>query len=89
MQERGKHQPPTLAQLIELFGLTRAEVRTCLTLCQVESAQKCAKQLNVSLATIRSQLQAAMQKTSTAKQAELLSVVLSIPGRRPENDEGF
>ena len=84
MQERGKHQFPALEQLMDLFGLTHAEARTCLTLCQVESAQKCADKLNVSLATVRSQLQAAMQKTSTSKQAELLSVVLSIPMRRYE-----
>ena len=84
MRERGKHQFPTLEQLMDLFGLTHAEARTCLTLCQVESAKKCADQLNVSLATVRSQLQAAMQKTSTSKQAELLSVVLSIPMRRTE-----
>lgn len=84
MQERGKHQFPALEQLMDLFGLTHAEARTCLTLCQVESAKKCADQLNVSLATVRSQLQAAMQKTSTSKQAELLSVVLSIPMRRTE-----
>ena len=84
MQERGKHQFPALEQLMDLFGLTHAEARTCLTLCQVESAKKCANQLNVSLATVRSQLQAAMQKTSTSKQAELLSIVLSIPMRRTE-----
>ena len=72
------------ALLMDLFGLTHAEARTCLTLCQVESTKKCANQLNVSLATVRSQLQAAMQKTSTSKQAELLSIVLSIPMRRTE-----
>lgn len=83
MQERGKNHVPTLAQLTELFGLTHAEARTCLMLCQVESAQKCATQLNVSLATVRSQLQAAMQKTSTSKQAALISVIRSIPYRRP------
>lgn len=85
MQERGKHQFPTIKQLMGLFGLTAAEARTCLTLCQVESAEKCAHQLHLSLATIRSQVQAAMHKTSTSKQAELLSVVLSVPVCRAAN----
>lgn len=89
MRERGKHQFPTVEHLIELFGLTAAEARTCLTLCQVESARKCACQLNVSLATVRSQLQAAMHKTSTSKQAELLSVVLSVPVCRPDIGEAY
>jgi len=85
MRERGRHQFPALEQLIDLFGLTPAEARTCLALCQVESAEKCAALLNVSMATIRSQLQAAMQKTSTSKQAELLSVILSVPVCRTED----
>jgi len=79
VQERGWHQLPSPEQLIVLFGLTSAEARTCLVRCQVESAQKCAEALNVSVATVRSQLQAAMQKTMTSKQTELLSVVLSVP----------
>ena len=79
VQERGWHQLPSPEQLIVLFGLTSAEARTCLTRCQVESAQKCAEALNVSVATVRTQLQAAMQKTMTSKQTELLSVVLSVP----------
>lgn len=87
MQERGKHQFPTIKQLKDFFGLTAAEARTCLTLCQVESAEKCADRLNVSVATVRSQLQAAMHKTSTSKQAELLSVVLSVPACRADSDK--
>ena len=89
MRERGKHQFPVLEHLMDLFGLTAAEARTCLMLCQVESAEKCAKQLNLSLATVRSQLQAAMNKTATSRQAELLSLILSIPVCRPDNEQTF
>ena len=88
VQERGWHQLPSPAQLTALFGLTAAEARTCLTLCQVDSAQKCAEVLNVSVATVRSQLQSAMQKTMTSKQTELLSVVLSVPVCRSAADSG-
>lgn len=84
MQERGRHQLPTPEQLKVLFGLTAAESRTCLLLCQVDSAQECARQMHVSIATVRSQLQAAMHKTATVKQAELLSVIFSVPVGRPE-----
>ena len=83
VQERGWHQLPSPAQLMVLFGLTAAEARTCLARCQFESAQKCAEALHVSVATIRSQLQSAMQKTMTSKQTELLSVLLSVPVCRP------
>jgi len=82
MRERGIHPLPTPEQLIDLFRLTPAEARTCLTLCQVDSAQKCASAQNVSLSTVRSQLRAAMQKTATSKQAELVSVILSVPVSR-------
>lgn len=87
MQERGKHQYPALGHLMDLFGLTPAEARTCLMLCQVESVEGCARRLNVSPATVRSQLQVAMHKTSTSKQAELLSLILSIPGGRRDSDQ--
>jgi DNA-binding CsgD family transcriptional regulator len=45
--------------------------------------------LNLSLATVRSQLQAAMHKTSTSRQTELLSLILSIPVCRPDHDKAF
>jgi DNA-binding CsgD family transcriptional regulator len=85
MQERGNHKLPAPQHLMGLFGLTAAEARTCLMLCQVDSVAQCAEHLNVSLATVRSQVQAAMHKTSTSKQAELISVVLSVPAGRLES----
>lgn len=87
MRERGKHPLPAPEHLMALFGFSAAEARTCLALCQVESAEKCASRLNLSLATVRSQLQAAMQKTDTSKQGELLSVILSVPVCRTGNGE--
>ncbi|NJD25148.1 MAG: hypothetical protein FIB06_07055 [Betaproteobacteria bacterium] len=88
MQERGKAPLTEPQHLASLFGLTPAEARTCLALSRTGSIAHCAQQLNVSPATVRSQLQVAMHKTATTKQAELIALILSIPVVLPATMQG-
>lgn len=75
------HDPDSLpvaadAQLARL-GLTAAEIMVALSLARGASVASIADERGVSVETIRSQLKAAMSKTGTRRQAELVKLVLS------------
>jgi PAS domain S-box-containing protein len=67
--------PPEV--LAKLFGLTPAEARVVVELVKGKRPQEVADDLNVSLNTVRNQLKQIFSKTSTGRQSELISLVLS------------
>lgn len=79
LRESGSVALPSIEQLISLYGLTQAEARLALKLCNGDTPAECAKCLNVSISTIRTQLRAVLEKTGSHRQAELLTKLLSSP----------
>ena len=63
--------------LTKLFGLTPAEARVAVELVKGKRPQEVADDLSVSLNTVRNQLKQIFSKTSTGRQSELISLVLS------------
>ncbi|MGH1574909.1 helix-turn-helix transcriptional regulator [Methylobacterium sp. P31] len=66
---------PTTSCLEQIFGLTRAEARLTLLLVSGNTLTEVAEMLHVSVATVRTQLKAAFEKTHTHRQAELVVLV--------------
>jgi PAS domain S-box-containing protein len=66
---------PELLQ--QLYGLTRAEARVVTELARGKRLTEVAQTLNVSVNTVRNQLKQAFAKTSTNRQADLVSLVLT------------
>lgn len=70
---------PGLHALQQLFGLTPAEAELIQLLAQGKSAQACAAERGVSLATVRTQLARIFAKTGTSSQAQLMLLVMAAP----------
>jgi DNA-binding CsgD family transcriptional regulator len=66
------HEPA----LCDLYGLTSAEARVASRLARGETLDEIADALDVSRATVRSQLQQVLAKTGTHRQADLVRVLL-------------
>jgi len=73
---------PPVRELQQLFGLTPAEAELVQLLAQGADPETCAARRGVSLATVRTQLKCIYAKTGAASQAQLLSMVLALPGLR-------
>ncbi len=78
------HEPGGLLEpdpfvVASMWDLNPAEAQVMVGLGRGLTAQDLATQRGVSLATIRSQLQAAMAKTGATRQAELVSLLSSMP----------
>ncbi|WP_054908234.1 helix-turn-helix transcriptional regulator, partial [Pseudomonas sp. NBRC 111135] len=65
----------------DLFGLTPAEQRLGALLVRGLTPEHCADQLGTSINTVRSQLRALFRKTSTSRQAELVSLLVRLGQR--------
>lgn len=63
------------ALLQQLYGLTPAEIRVALGLLRGASPRECAAASGISLATVRTQLSAVLQKTNTTRQSELIHLL--------------
>jgi DNA-binding CsgD family transcriptional regulator len=70
---------PTAEWLQHLFGLTAAEARLTLRLFAGATLSEAARDLGTSLATLRVHLAHVFRKTRTARQAELIRLLLSYP----------
>jgi DNA-binding CsgD family transcriptional regulator len=64
---------------MEFFKLTAAEARFVRALCRGEDVQSYAAEEGLKVSTVRSHLKAAMEKTGTSAQRELVRVILTIP----------
>lgn len=71
---------PTIAQLEQRFGMTRAEGRVVRRLTAGRSLGDIARELNIGAETVRTHAKRAMQKTDTHRQAELVALVLRMSG---------
>ena len=65
-------------RLSDLYGLTMAESRLALRICQGDALPHAAEALQIATTTARSQLAAIFQKTGTSRQAELVKLLLAI-----------
>lgn len=69
--------------LRELFSLTPAEARVSTDLVLGKSAEQIAAESNTSIETVRTHIKRTLSKTATARQGELISLILrSVPFRR-------
>jgi DNA-binding CsgD family transcriptional regulator len=64
------------AALRQLYGFTQAEARVAARIAQGETVDEIARSLGIGRATVRSQLQHALAKTGTRRQAELVRLLL-------------
>ncbi|MGM0563775.1 MAG: helix-turn-helix transcriptional regulator [Pseudomonadota bacterium] len=63
--------------LADRFALSPAESAVCRLLCQGQAVENIAEELNRGVTTIRSHLKSLYRKTGTARQAELVALVLN------------
>ncbi len=76
------------ASLQALFGMTRAEALTAIALAAGDNLAAIAAERDVSLETVRTQTKRGMEKAGVRRQAELVALVLSIPGAQSGNGGG-
>lgn len=74
---RELHGLPRPARLRAAFGLTKAEARLAVALADGCSPAEAARDFEVKLTTVRTQLQQIFAKTGTSRQAELVAVLLA------------
>lgn len=74
----------SIPDLMQRYGVTRAEARLAAKLTQNNSIAESARLLGISVNTARNQLKRIFDKTGTRRQIELLNLLLSpLPARRP------
>jgi DNA-binding CsgD family transcriptional regulator/PAS domain-containing protein len=77
---------PDVAQLKRLFGLSPAEARLCVALASGQTMQEFADAMKVSANTAKTHLRNVFSKTETARQTDLVRLLLaSLPPSRPIN----
>jgi len=69
----------TSGQLMQWFGFTAAEARLARDLAAGGSVEEFAMTYSVSVATVRTQLRAVLQKSGTARQQDLIRLLLTLP----------
>jgi PAS domain-containing protein len=69
-------------RLIELFSLTPAEACVAVALSGGKRLQDVAEERRVRLPTLRTQLRAILEKTSSRRQADLVRLIVSLPADR-------
>ncbi len=70
---------PSGQDLRQYFDLTPAEAKVALLLCAGHVPKAVARQLQVSIPTVRSHLRALLEKTGTSRQTELIQLLSSLP----------
>ena len=69
----------TARQLMDLFGLSAAEARLARAICHGSSVEEFARDQDVRLSTVRTQLSAVLHKTGTERQSGLVRLIAGIP----------
>ena len=80
VRQRNLGVAPSPNALNQMYGLSRAEGALAVALCRGDTLQEYAELAGLSVATVRTQLKAIFQKTTTSRQAELVSLLLHVPG---------
>lgn len=75
---KARPKTPPLDVIQAMFGLTAAEARIMIGICQGRNPLELATLFNVSLGTIRSQLKSVLTKTGATRQVELIAMVASL-----------
>lgn len=70
---------PGETDLRQLFDLTPAESKVALMLCLGHTPKEVARDLHLSVATVRSHLASVLAKTGTSRQVELIRLLTSLP----------
>lgn len=70
---------PSGQDLSDYFDLTPAEARVALLLCAGRVPKDAARELQVSVATVRCHVRALLEKTGTSRQTELVQLLSSLP----------
>jgi DNA-binding CsgD family transcriptional regulator len=70
--------PPGRALLEQLFDLSPAEARVAEALADGATLRQIAKRANTSIHTVRNQLKAVLEKSSTASQVELIRILMDL-----------
>ena len=78
----------SVADVRRLFGLTASEAQVALMVIDSHGLKAIAEQLSVTLATVKSHLNAVFQKTGTHRQSELIRLFLSLDRSVVERDRG-
>jgi DNA-binding CsgD family transcriptional regulator len=65
--------------LAQTFGLSAAESAVALALCEGKTPEEHARDVGVSLSTVRTQLRAVFDKTQTRRQSETVGLLLGMP----------
>lgn len=69
----------TAQQLMDFFGLSKAEARLARAICHGDSVEEYSRDNDVGLPTVRTQLSAIFHKTGTSRQATLVHLIAGIP----------
>lgn len=69
----------TAQQLMDFFGLSRAEARLARAICHGDSVEEYARDHGVGLPTVRTQLSSIFHKTGTSRQATLVRLIAGVP----------
>ena len=77
--------PGAVHRLAQQFGLTPAEARVATYLMQGKTVENTADELSITIATARTHIRNLLQKTGTARQAELIRILLSGPSLLEED----
>jgi len=78
----GARRLATAAQLMQLFGLSPAEARLLRALVQGTTLDDYARECDVRLTTLKTQLKSLFAKTGTHRQADLVRLVMDVPAVR-------
>lgn len=70
---------PSQDDLRQLFDLTPAESKVAIMLCAGRAPKEIARDLQVSVATVRSHLASLLAKTGTSRQVQLVRLMMSLP----------
>ena len=84
LQPTGYASTPSTRTLQETFGLTLAESKVVVRLVRGLSLEAIAADMRIALATVRSHLYRAFEKTGATRQAELLSIVTGRKALEPQ-----
>ena len=74
---------PSDDDLRQLFEFTAAETKVALMLCRGRAPKEIARELRLSVATVRSHVSALLAKTGTSRQVQLVSLLTSLPRGQP------
>jgi DNA-binding CsgD family transcriptional regulator len=75
----GARRLATVGQLMELFGLSPAEARLLRALAQGETLDAYARECDLRMSTVKTQLHSLFVKTGTHRQTELVRLVMDVP----------